>query len=106
MARATLVFVESPKPKPVVLQLESFTDVRVDAAIAPNPPSVGEDANLRVRVSDRVVDAQGVVRTTPRTGATVTLTGSGSWSVRSSNTTSTDAEGGATFLLVCRGSGV
>ena len=106
MTRATLVFVESPKPKPVVLRLDSFTGTRVDAAIAPNPPSVGDESNLRIRVSDRVVDAQGVVRTTPRTGVSVTLTGSGSWSVRSSNATSTDAEGTATFLVVCRRSGI
>jgi hypothetical protein len=105
MTRAALVFVESPQAKPVVLHLDVFNGTRVDAAIAPDPPPVGEDTNLSVRVSDRVVDNQGVVRTTPRPGVTVTLSGSGSWAVRSSNPGVTDGTGTVMFRLVCRAEG-
>jgi hypothetical protein len=56
-------------------------------------------------VSDRVVDNQGIVQTTPRSGTSVTLSGSGSWAVRTSNPAVTDATGTATFRLVCRAEG-
>lgn len=105
MLQAQIVFIESPASKPVILRLERFQGTRVDAVVAPVPPLIDEEANLKVRVTTRVVDQRGVVRSTPRVSETVALTGSGEWSLRSSNPAVTDSTGSVTFLLVCRDDG-
>ena len=105
MLRAQVVFVESPKAKPVVLRVDRFEGLKVDAAIAPNPPVVGSPATLTVRVAIRQVDAQGFIRAAPQAGMTVTLSGSGSWGVSTANPSVTDAAGEATFEVTCGASG-
>lgn len=106
MERAQLVFVEAPRPRAVILRLERFEGLRVDGAVAPNPPSVDEDANLKVRVARRQVGEDGRIRAVPVVGTEVVLSGSGSWSVRSSNTGVTGPDGSVTFRVVCRDAGV
>jgi hypothetical protein len=105
MVRAEVVFIEAPRSQPLILRLERFEGTRVDSAVAPNPPIVGEEANLKVRVTDRVVDERGVVRSAPRPGVSVALSGSGAWSSRSPNPSSTGPDGTVTFRLVCRRDG-
>lgn len=105
MLRAQVVFVEAPRASGVVLRVERFDGTRIDAAIAPSPPTVGEEANLRVRVSTRQVDAEGIIRYLPNVGISVTLSGSGAWSVQTANPTFTDAGGAATFRVVCGAAG-
>lgn len=101
MLRAQVVFVEALEPKPVVLRVERFEGTRVDGAIAPNPPNVGERANLSVRVTNNQVDPEGKVRQTPLAGLAVTLSGSGSWAVLSANPSITGSDGVAPFVLAC-----
>lgn len=105
MLRAQVVFVEALDPKPVILELERFEGTRVDGAIAPNPPTVGERANLSVRVTANQVDAQGKVRQTPLVAVVVTLSGTGSWAVLSGNPGVTGSDGVAPFVLECGASG-
>ena len=105
MLRAQVVFVDSPKAKPVVLRVDRFDGLKVEAAIAPNPPVVGTPATLTVRVAVRQVDAKGFVRAAPQAGITVTLSGSGSWGVSTANPSVTDAAGEATFEVTCGASG-
>ncbi|MGQ0830537.1 MAG: carboxypeptidase regulatory-like domain-containing protein [Microthrixaceae bacterium] len=75
----------------LVVEEQSGLVVRTD--VAPEPPLLGRDVNLVALVATRVVDADGVVRSTPVTGAQVELTGLGRWVLRddtpSSTTTST-----------------
>jgi hypothetical protein len=104
MAEGVLTFVDGTKRTGVTLRLEAFGRTTIDAAIAPNPPVVGEPANLAVRVRSREVDDQGIVRDLPASGLVVTLTGSGSWKA-SSSTEATGSDGIAEFELVCRASG-
>lgn len=106
MERAQLVFVEAPKPKAVILRLDRFEGIRVDAALAPNPPTVDQEANLKVRVAQRQVGEDGRIRSVPIAGTQVVLSGSGSWSVRSSSTGFTGSDGAVTFRVVCRDPGV
>jgi hypothetical protein len=101
MTRAETLFVSAPRPAPVVLRLERFDGVRIDAAVAPNPPVVGSPTNLRVRVLRRTVTAQGYIESTPLASVTVTLAGSGSWGVSGSNPDVTGADGTVTFEVVC-----
>lgn len=105
MLRSQVVFVDALDPKPVVLELERFEGTRVEGAIAPNPPTVGERANLNVRVTSNQVDAQGMVRQTPLAGLVVTLSGTGSWSVLSGNPAVTGSDGVAPFVLTCGAAG-
>lgn len=105
MARASVVFVEAGAPEPIELRLDRYEGRRVDAVVAPEPPAVGGQANLKVRVADRVVDDRGVIRTTPTVGVSVQLTGSGSWFVLSSNPQSTGSDGSVTFAVQCQSEG-
>ena len=101
MLRAQVLFVESPRAQAVVLRLDRFEATRFDAVIAPDPPVVDEEANMKVRITTRGVTSEGLVRYQPAVGINVRLTGSGAWEVLSSNPTFTDSEGSATFRLEC-----
>jgi hypothetical protein len=105
MAAGLLTFVDSTKRTSVNLKLDSYEHTTIDAAIAPNPPVVGQPTNLAVRVRTRDVDGAGFVHDNPASGVTVTLTGSGSWSATSSGAAATGADGVARFELVCQASG-
>ncbi len=105
MTRAQVVFVDSPRAKPIILRVDRFEGTRIDAVIAPQPPVVDSPSNLKVRVTVRGVDSQGIVRSTPRASAMVTLSGTGSWSLSSSNPSFTDAAGEALFQLTCLAAG-
>lgn len=105
MVRAQVVFVRAPDPDAVMLRLDRFEGVRIDAALAPSPPPVDAFANLKVRVTTRQVDARGFIRHAPVVGAAITLSGTGSWFLNSSNPTFTDAEGSALFEVQCLAAG-
>jgi hypothetical protein len=105
MLRAQVVFVDSPRAKPVVLRVDRFDGTKIQGALAPSPAVVGSPANLVVRVAVRQVDAQGIVRTVPQPGISVTLTGPGSWGVTTSNPSVTDGAGNASFQVVCGSAG-
>lgn len=104
-ARSEVLFIEDGKDRPVALTLAAVGGVRVDAAVAPDPPVVGNQANIEVRVAERTVDAEGVVRDAPRQGVSVGLGGSGAWELDSPSPTTTMADGTAEFRVTCQQSG-
>jgi hypothetical protein len=76
------------------LVLEEQSGLVVRADVAPEPPLLGRDVNLVASVATRVVDGDGIVRSTPVAGLQVELTGLGRWVLRddaapSDTTTST-----------------
>jgi predicted small lipoprotein YifL len=89
----------------VNLQVTQYTGTNVMPAIAPNPPTVGDPANLAVQVTTVVVDPTGIVRATPVVGAQVDLQGSGNWQLQSPSTEFTDASGNAVWRLTCGSTG-
>src|SRR5947207_6413285 len=89
----------------VNLQVTQHTGTNVTPAIAPNPPTVGDPANLGVQVTTVVVDPTGIVRATPVVGAQVDLHGAGSWQLQSPATEFTDTTGPAVRRLTCTSSG-
>lgn len=105
MAEPEVLFLETGPPRPLDLLLARLGGVRLQAVVAPDPPSVGDPVNLRVRVSSSTVDGGGVVRAVRVAGTSVALTGSGSWELLTPSPAPTDANGDATFGLVCRGAG-
>jgi hypothetical protein len=105
VARTQVLFLESGPQRAVELRLEKVGGVRVDAVIAPDPPQVDQLANLKVRVAERTVDEEGVVRDVPRSGVLVELAGTGEWNVSSSNPLVTGDDGSVTFRVTCRDGG-
>ena len=98
-------FLESKESKVLALTIRPYQGVTVTSDIAPNPPLIGEPANLVVQVVDRQVDAQGVVRGIPVPDARVELFGAGDWRLRSANPQTTDGAGRVTFTLDCQRAG-
>lgn len=100
-----VVFLETIGQRAIELRVEPVGGVRVDTAVAPDPPIVDEQVNVKVRVAERTVDAEGIVRDTPLTGVSVTIGGSGDWQMDSPNPESTGGDGSATFRLTCESEG-
>lgn len=101
MAKATVVFVEQTNPKPIVLKLAQFGGAVVDWAMAPTPPPVDQRVNLKVRIANRTVDAQGFITETPVYATTVVLSGGGRWQLYSQNPQYTDTDGSVVFEMAC-----
>lgn len=100
-----LVFLESGPQRAVTVKLDVLGGVRVDSAIAPDPPLVDESSNLKVRVAERTVDGDGVIHDDPVPGTSVTLSGSGEWEVSSPNPSTTSGDGSAVFRMRCLSDG-
>ncbi len=95
-------FLEGSENKRVDLTMRRFTGLSASAAIAPDPPIINAPANLVVQVVDQAVDANGIVRSTPRPGVRVELFGSGDWRLVTPAVTSADGAGRARWQLECR----
>lgn len=105
LADPQLFFLEARETRTVNLELEQFTGLRVTSDIAPDPPIVGERANMVVQVTEEAVDPEGVVHAEVVAGITVELFGSGNWRVATENPTHTDGGGNAAFTVRCDQSG-
>lgn len=104
-AQPEFVFLETGPERAVTLHVDRVGGVRVDAAIAPDPPVVDEPANLEVRVAERTVDDDGIVRDAPLGDVLVQLAGSGDWSVKGSSSSFTEPDGTVTFEVECEDGG-
>jgi hypothetical protein len=104
-AKPAIVFIESDGQQSVTLDLAEVGGTRVDAVIAPDPPVVDHEANLKVRVVARTVDSEGVVRDTPSAGESVTLSGTGQWELSGPSSSFTGTDGTITFRVICREAG-
>jgi hypothetical protein len=100
-----LVLIRDDEKRQLDFRLRGYGGRSVDTALAPSQPVVGEHVNLVVRLADRRVDDDGVVRARPVTGASVELFGQGSWSLQSPNPATTAGDGTVTFTISCRASG-
>ena len=101
----TAVFVGKDETKNVQLKLRTVGGLDVKASIAPDPPYLGEYANLVVQITAKVVDERGIVRASPQDNVRVDLIGTSGWRVDSPNPTVTDGNGRAEWTLRCRGTG-
>lgn len=88
------------------LEAEVFEGADVVAVTSPSAPTLGDPVNVRVRVSVKEVDEDGVVRGTPLAGLRVTLV-RGRWGPRFQGGTEqvTDEAGQVLFELECRQTG-
>src|SRR5439155_16327710 len=100
LTKPEVFYLQSSENKVLNLRVDSYTGAAVTASIAPDPPVVGNPANLFVLVSQRMVDAAGIVRSVPMVGVGVDLSGSGV-QLESSNPATTDGNGVAEWRVRC-----
>lgn len=98
-------FLGSDETRTVNLDVGRYTGTTVLATIAPNPPLVGQRAQLVVQVRATSVDGRGVVRAVPEPDVLVELSDIGSVDVRSANPQLTDLRGDSTWLVECPSTG-
>ena len=102
---AQVLFVAGTGTADVVIPVERFSAPAVDLALAPDPPQVGQRTSVVLRIAERLVDAEGVVREMPRSGVAVSLGASSGWAAESPLVGVTGDAGTVTFILVCRSPG-
>jgi hypothetical protein len=100
-----IFFLGGSEKRQVRLTVSRYEGLAVAAAVAPDPPQVGERTNLVVAVTTRTVSDDGVVRATPVARVSVELTGSSSWSLETANPTTTDFNGQGHWTVTCERSG-
>ena len=105
LTKPEVFFLGGDEKRRLDLTIARYDGPAVTASIAPNPPFVGESANLVVRLSIQSVDEAGIVRAVPAPPTSLNLVGSGAWSVDSENPTFTDGNGDARWRVRCRASG-
>lgn len=105
LVKPQVFFLNDGDKKQVQLVLTRYDGLAVNSAIAPNPPVVGDLANLVVQVVQQSVDPTGVVRGEPVANVSAELFGGGDWSVSTSNPTVTDSQGQAHWQVRCRSAG-
>lgn len=86
----------------VDLSMQSYEGLSTASAMSPAPPNQNQPFTLAIRVATRSVDAEGVVRSQPLVGATVALTSPGSAQLQGPGSQTTDANGTASFTLICK----
>lgn len=101
-----LVFVAATETRDLEMKLERHFGTTPLPTVAPLKPIVGDPTNMALQLSNRSVDAAGLIQGTPMAGVTVALDGGGGWVVLQPNPTVTDASGRARWQLVCAAVGV
>lgn len=95
MTDAEIFFLADGDDREVRLDTEVFEGLVVRGSTTPAAPIVGQGVNLAVRVAQRTVDGEGIVRETPTSGVPVRLRTSG-WVVLddqpATTTTTTDPD--------------
>ena len=84
------------------LQLQKYQGDQVTSALAPDPPVVGQPAQLVVQVAAASVNpASGAVDATPVAGTVVQVNGSAAWEVDGPDPSTTGANGQVSWLVTC-----
>lgn len=105
MTQAVSIFLAHGEQRQVQMTVQQYSGMVVSSSMAPNPPLVGQPANLIVLVTNTTVDSSGIVRSVPVAGALVELAGSDAWQVTTTNPTTTGSNGQAGWQLTCEASG-
>lgn len=102
MTTAEVIFVGAAETRTVDLDVQRFSGgTNMFAAIAPDPPLLGELANVVIAVNTLGVDSSGVARSIPSAAVSVVLVSEGGRPVVSPNPALTNGNGRAQFQLSC-----
>ena len=85
----------------IPLTLIAYNGQNLTAAVAPNPPLVGQVATLVLQATQQVVGGDGVVRGAPLPGASVLVFAAGNVVLAGTNPGITDATGHLTLQMGC-----
>ena len=96
-----VLYLRHDEERSLDLVVEAFGEPAISIAVAPDPPLLGQEVNIAVRVSARVVDADGVVRTDSLAGATVQVSTTGGWATPQPSSATTGGDGQAQFRSQC-----
>jgi hypothetical protein len=96
-----VLFLRADEDRALDLAVEAFGEPSLSLAFAPDPPLLDQAVNVAVRVTGRLVDPDGVVRTSSVAGAVVSVGTSGGMTPTSSSSASTDGDGQARFTYRC-----
>jgi hypothetical protein len=100
--QAVVFFLGASEARNTDLGLDKFGGgTNVLAAIAPDPPLLGEKANLVVSISTKGVDGAGVARSIPAVGVPLVLSTAGGRIITTANPVATNASGQATWTIAC-----
>lgn len=104
LAQATgeVLYLRHDEERGLDLRVESFAELAVSLAVAPEQLLVGDPVNIGVHVSERIVDADGVVTTRPAASASVQVVAFGGWAAPSPRVVLADSGGDARFSSTCR----
>lgn len=101
MATADVLFLADGQSQTVNLSLTGDAGNTVTGTLRPDPPVVASQSQLLVQTGVAGVSAAGGIANTSTSGASVLLVVSGAWTVLSANPTTTDANGQASWTLIC-----
>jgi len=99
-----ILFLEGKQDKQLGLQLSRYTGTTASSVSSPDPPVIDTVTNVTAIVTNVTVDADGIVRSAPLAGATVSLTVGAGW-LFPGGPSVTNAAGRATFQLRCQALG-
>lgn len=105
LTQPQVLYLAATDTKSLDLQLGSYGGIEVAPALAPNPPIIGEPAQLVVEVTTDSVGNDGVVRAAAKAGATVQLFGQGRWNVDGPLTEVVNSQGITSWKLTCEQEG-
>jgi len=95
-----ILFVEGKQNQQLTLQLSRYTGIAASSVSSPDPPILDAVTTVTAVVTTVTVDGDGVVRSAPLAGASVSLTVGSGW-ILSVGTASTNGQGRASFQLRC-----
>lgn len=85
----------------ITLTLISYSGQNLTAAVAPNPPVIGQVATLVIQATQQTVGGDGVVRGAPLPGASILVFSSGSAVLAGTNPGISDSAGRLTLAVGC-----
>ena len=101
LLRPDVFFLGGNETRHIGLVVSLYAGLDVASGIAPNPPVVGDPANLVIQVTTRAVDPKGVVRAAAVPNTRVELFSTGAWSIDGTNAQLTDGAGRGFWEVRC-----
>jgi hypothetical protein len=102
MTAPQIFFLGGTDNRSLTLQLQQFGAANVASAVSPNPPVVGDPANVLVQVTAQTVDTTGVVHATPVVSGSVLLNGGAAVTISNPNPAVTTASGLVIWQVTCQ----
>jgi hypothetical protein len=99
--QAEVLFLGAGASAEVVVQLERFGGVQLEAGFTVSVVSVGEQATVRALLAQATVGGDGIVSATPVAGTELRLSSEGGFTIEGANPASTDGDGTATWSVRC-----